>query len=74
MGTKGLRYFGKAYFLISLLVNAGCSTESAKQRAYDAMQNHHQLQCHKNPTADCPKGETYIAYQRQLKEVGPPAQ
>jgi hypothetical protein len=74
MKTNGLSNLGKAYFLMSLLVSAGCSTESAKQSAYEAMQNHHQLQCQKNPTADCPKGETYDAYQKQLKELGPPAQ
>lgn len=74
MKTKRLLHFCKAFVPISLLVTAGCSTESAKESAYDAMQNYNQLQCQKNPTADCPKGETYDAYQKRLKEVSPPAQ
>ncbi len=42
----------------------GCS--SWQQTAYDSAQNYNQLQCEKNPTAPCPKGQNYGDYQRQV--------
>lgn len=50
----------------------GCS--SWQESAYDAAQNYNQLQCQKNPSADCSKGESYEAYQKQLKSENPAAQ
>jgi hypothetical protein len=64
----------QALCLAGLFAVSGCSTESAKQNAYDAMQNYNLLQCQKNPTADCPKGVSYDTYQKQLKAENPPAQ
>lgn len=44
-----------------------CGTESAQRSAYEAMQDIGQAQCHKNPTADCPKRESYDDYQKKRK-------
>ncbi len=47
----------------------GCS--SWQESAYYAGQSAGQHQCQKNPTANCPAGESYDAYQRQLKAAAP---
>ena len=44
----------------------GCS--SWQETTYHAVQNYNQLQCEKNPTANCPKGQSYGDYQRQTSE------
>ena len=58
--------------LATLATLAGCG--SWQENAYNAAQNYNQLQCQKNLTADCPKGEVYEAYQKRLKSENPAAQ
>ncbi len=52
-----------------LVALTGCS--AWQENAYNAAQNYTQLQCQKNPTADCAKGQSYQAYQQQLKSDNP---
>jgi hypothetical protein len=42
--------------------------------AYRAVQSYSQIQCKKNPTADCPKGNNFDDYQQQKKILNADAQ
>lgn len=53
--------------ILTIVLLAGCSTDGAKRVAYDTLQNAGQMQCQKNPTADCKKPEGYDDYQKKLK-------
>ncbi|MDA8416129.1 MAG: hypothetical protein M0Z78_03480 [Betaproteobacteria bacterium] len=57
----------KTHWIIcfTLAILSGCS--AWQENAYNSAQIYNQLQCQKNPTADCPRGESYNAYQTQLK-------
>jgi hypothetical protein len=54
--------------LLATFVFPGCSSDSAQRAAYETLQNVGQQDCRKNPSADCPKRESYDDYQRKRKE------
>ena len=55
--------------LVSLILVAGCSSESAQRTAYETLQNVRQRECFKNLSPDCEKRESYDEYQRKRKEL-----
>ena len=60
----------RAMCLAIMVSTAGCSTDTAKRTAYETLQNVHQQECLKNPSAsDCEKRESYDDYQRKRKEL-----
>jgi len=64
--------FFRAMCLAILASMAGCSTDTAKRTAYETLQNVHQQECLKNPSAsNCEKRESYDDYQRRRKELDP---
>jgi len=45
--------------LAAIVLVSGCSSESAKRTAYETLQNVHEQECLKNPSADCRKRDSY---------------
>jgi hypothetical protein len=55
--------------LVIVALTAGCSSEAAKRTAYETLQNVHEQECLKNPSADCRKRDSYEDYERQRKAL-----
>ena len=55
--------------LAAIVLVSGCSSESAKRTAYGTLQNVHEQECLKNPSADCRKRDSYEDYERQRKAL-----
>jgi len=53
----------------AIIALAGCSSETVKRTTYETLQNVHQRECMKNPSADCEKREYYDDYERKRKEL-----
>ena len=64
--------FARSLCLAGVIVAAaGCSTETAKRTAYEALQGRHEQDCLRYRAADCGKTQSYDEYQRQRKELAP---
>jgi hypothetical protein len=50
-----------------------CSGDAAKRTAYETLQNIGQQECLEDMSSDCQSRESYDDYQRQRKELVPPA-
>ena len=57
------------FALVGSLALAGCSSTSADRTAYEAMQNVGQQDCRKDPSATCPKRQSYNDYEEQRKTL-----
>lgn len=62
-------YFG---LFLAVAALAGCSSETVKRTTYETLQNVHQRECMKNPSANCDKREYYDDYERKRKELDLP--
>ena len=49
------------------MATAGCSAETAKRTAYEALQGRHEQDCLRYRSADCGKKQSYDDYQRERK-------
>lgn len=56
---------------VIVILSAGCSSETAKRTAYEALQGRHEQDCLRYRAADCGKTQSYDEYQRQRKELAP---
>ena len=56
-----------ALFLATVVLTAGCSAETAKRTAYEALQGRHEQDCLRYRSADCGKKQSYDDYQRERK-------
>ena len=61
----------KMSFLATMAFMSGCSSDTAKRTAYETLQNVHEQECLKNPSADCRKRDSYEDYERQRKSLEP---
>ena len=59
----------RALCLAIVVLVSGCSSETAKRTTYETLQNVHQRECLKNPSAECEKREYYDDYERKRKEL-----
>jgi hypothetical protein len=78
-GGEQLRIFKLQYCAnllsgIGLSLTLGCSIDTIQRTIYQAVQGYSQLQCKKNPTADCPKGNDFDRYQQQKKALNAASQ
>jgi hypothetical protein len=57
-----------SFFLLLTLaiVSFGCSSEMTKRAAYESLKNKADMDCRKNPGAQCPEQKSYDEYQRDL--------
>lgn len=55
--------------LVAILFLPGCGSDPARRIPYETLQNIGQEDCRKNPSAECPKRESYDDYQRKRKEL-----
>ena len=54
-----------------VISSSGCSTETAKRTAYEALQARHEQDCLRYRSADCGKMQSYDEYQRERNRLGP---
>jgi hypothetical protein len=54
-----------------VISSAGCSTETAKRTAYEALQSRHEQDCLRYRSADCGKTQSYDEYQRERNGLDP---
>jgi hypothetical protein len=63
----------RALELAIIVIVTACSSDAAKQTAYETLQNIGQQECQKNMPSDCQSRESYDDYQRQREELALPA-
>lgn len=59
---------------VNVLFICGCSLDQAQHVAYHSVQGYSQLQCKKNPTADCLTNSDYDKYQQQKQDLNSTSQ
>jgi hypothetical protein len=50
------------------IISFGCSSEMTKRAAYESLKNKADMDCRKNPGAQCPEQKSYDEYQRDLNK------
>ena len=63
--------FAGVLCLATIVLTAGCSSDTAKRTAYETMRNVREQECLKNPAMDCGKRDSYEDYERQRKSLEP---
>ena len=62
--------YAKVFMLVWAIVNlSACTTESLKRTGYETLQNIQEQQCRKELSSECPKRESYEAYQQKTKTL-----